>query len=34
VSDTRSTADETPMAAVAAEGDVVPGLSVVVPIYN
>jgi len=34
VSDTRSTTYETPMAAVAAEGDVVPGLSVVVPIYN
>ena len=34
MSDTRSTTYETPMAAVAAEGDVVPGLSVVVPIYN
>ncbi|MEC8252218.1 MAG: glycosyltransferase family 2 protein [Planctomycetota bacterium] len=29
-----SNADETPMSAVANEGDVVPGLSVVVPIYN
>ena len=30
----RADATETPRAAVAAEGDVVPGLSVVVPIYN